>query len=283
MLTRQRPGGYLLVRTEPGTPASLQLEAEGYTLVRNAFSSTETDNLRREAEKVFATLLPDNRGSNKKFEVADHFRYEMFNRSMAAQQFIGRREILDVIEPLLGEDCHVIANTCWRNPPGGANHGGGAWHIDAGPHVPLVEGQVWPDEIPHPTFAIGVHVFLQDCELDSGPTGVIPGSHKSGLVPPTDRLHDIDLTWNNLPVHALEARAGDIAFFVSDIWHRRLPPTELDEGRFFLQIHYGRRDIAQRIKPTSIVNHLEPEAVARLGSERERNLVGLHRMGFYDG
>jgi alpha-D-xyloside xylohydrolase len=30
-------------------------------------------------------------------------------------------------------------------------------------------------------------------------------------------------------------------------WHRRLPPLPGDAGRFFLQAHYGRRDIAQRI------------------------------------
>ena len=283
MLTRNRPGGYLHVRTEPTLEAARELEAEGYTLVRRAFTGEDLDTLRQEAENVFEKLLPDNRGSNKKYEIADHFRYEMFNRSVATQEVIARREILDVIEPLLGEDCHVIANTCWRNPPGGAGHGGGSWHIDAGPHVPLTEDQIWPDEIPHPTFAVGVHLFLQDCGLDSGPTGVIPGSHKSGLPPPTDRLQDVSLTWNNKGVRPLEACAGDLAFFVSDIWHRRLPPTDSDKGRFFLQIHYGRRDIAQRIKPTSIVNHVEPEAAARLQSERERNLVGLHRMGFYDG
>ena len=283
MLTRNRPGGYLHIRTEPTLAAARELEAEGYTLVREAFTGNDLDTLRQEAENVFEKLLPDNRGSNKKYEAADHFRYEMFNRSIAMLEVIGRREILDVIEPLLGEDCHVIANTCWRNPPGGAGHGGGSWHIDAGPHVPLTEDQIWPDEIPHPTFAIGVHLFLQDCELDSGPTGVIPGSHKSGLPPPPDRLQDVTLTWNNKSVRPLEARAGDLAFFVSDIWHRRLPPTDSDKGRFFLQIHYGRRDIAQRIKPTSIVNHVEPEAAARLQSERERHLVGLHRMGFYDG
>lgn len=30
---------------------------------------------------------------------------------------VGYTRILEVIEPLLGGDCHVIANTAWRNPP----------------------------------------------------------------------------------------------------------------------------------------------------------------------
>ena len=51
----------------------------------------------------------------------------------------------------------------------------------------------------------------------------------------------------------------------------------------FLQVHYGRRDIAQRIKTTDSVNHLEPKAIERIDSERERLLFGLHPMSFYDG
>ena len=73
-------------------------------------------------------------------------------------------------------------------------------------------------------------------------------------------------------------------FFVSDIWHRRMP-TKLgkDRGRFFLQVHYGRRDIAQRILTTEAANQLSEEAIARAETERERRVVGLHPAFFYDG
>ena len=81
----------------------------------------------------------------------------------------------------------------------------------------------------------------------------------------------------------LVASAGDVALFVSDIWHRRLPAQAGDAGRFFLQVHYARRDIAQRIKTTRLVNHIDLEAAERLKSERERRLLGLHPPGFYDG
>lgn len=283
MLTRQWPGGYLKVREQPAPEASTQLESEGYAVVRGAFSAEDIEALKSEIDNVYEDLLPDSRGSNKANEIAEDFRYEMFNRSPLAQAIVARTEILDVIEPLLGEDCHIIANTCWRNPPGGGAHGGGAWHIDAGPHVPLGPDQVWPDAIPHPVFAIGVHIFLIDCPIACGPTGVIPGSHKSGRPPPVERVKDVELTWGDTGVVPLEASAGDVALFVSDVWHRRLPPTPEDTGRFFLQVHYARRDIAQRIKPTSLVNHLEPAAIERIGSTRERHLLGLHHMGFYDG
>ena len=72
-------------------------------------------------------------------------------------------------------------------------------------------------------------------------------------------------------------------FFASDVWHRRMPTGPDDTGRFFLQMQYGRRDIAQRLKPTDQVNHLSEAAQGRAVSDRERTVVGLHPAGFYDG
>ncbi len=200
------------------------------------------------------------------------------------QRAIGKPELLAIVEPLLGEDCHVIANTAWRNTPDvDWSHGGGGWHIDAGPHVPLPEGVTWPADIPHPVFAIGVHIYLQDCRLEDGPTGVLPGSHLSGRFPPFEEYMNDALTFDGRGVVPLLAQAGDVAFFVSDVWHRRLTAGPGDQGRFFLQVHYGRRDIAQRIRTTAEVNHLSAASIARAGTDRERRLVGLHPPLFYDG
>ena len=79
------------------------------------------------------------------------------------------------------------------------------------------------------------------------------------------------------------ADAGDVVFFVSDVWHRRMPTGPEDQGRFFLQVQYGRRDIAQRLRVTSEVNHLSDQAIARAGTDRQKTVVGLHPPGFYDG
>ena len=71
--------------------------------------------------------------------------------------------------------------------------------------------------------------------------------------------------------------------FVSDVWHRRLPTADGDTGRLFLQVHYGRRDIAQRLVPTAVSNQVSAEAEARIASDRMRTLLGLHPSLFYDG
>jgi ectoine hydroxylase-related dioxygenase (phytanoyl-CoA dioxygenase family) len=281
MIRRGRP--YLEPRQEPAPAQSQQLEAEGYTLIRGLFTEAEVAELRAEIGEVFARDPPDERNALPP-EDRGMFRYAMLNRSAAAQRAVAHPDLLAVIEPLLGEDCHVIANTAWRNPAGQpGSHGGQNWHIDAGPHVPLPPGVRWPADIPHPVFAIGVHLYLQDCEMEDGPTGVLPGSHLSGRPPPHDRLKNADLDYEGRRVEPLIAKAGDAGLFVSDIWHRRMPTRDGDHGRFFLQVHYGRRDIAQRILPTALANQLSPEAIARAATERQRRVIGLHPPFFYDG
>jgi ectoine hydroxylase-related dioxygenase (phytanoyl-CoA dioxygenase family) len=281
MIRRGHP--YLKPRTEPASAESHQLEAEGYTVIRGLLSAAELDDLREEIAQVFDRDPADHRNELPP-EDRDMFRYAMLNRSAAAQRAVAHPGLLEVIEPLLGEDCHVIANTAWRNPAGQpGSHGGQNWHIDAGPHVPLPEGVGWPADIPHPVFALGVHIYLQDCEMEDGPTGVIPGSHLSGRPPPPGRHLDADLEFEGRGVVPLIAKAGDAGLFVSDIWHRRMPTQPGDHGRFFLQVHYGRRDIAQRLLTTAQSNQLSPEAIARAGTERERRVIGLHPPFFYDG
>lgn len=269
MITRRR--GNLRIRHEPAPEESLMLERDSCAIVRGVLDADEVAALAAEIIAIYETSPAD-----RPHDLNAEFRHAMLNRSPLSQRALGKRAILDVIEPLLGEDCHVIANTAWRNIPG---HQGGAWHVDAGPHVPRDEGVAWPDDIPYPVFAIGMHLFLKDCPLEAGPTAVLAGSHKSGRLPPRDA--PLDLTYEGrLPV-MLTARAGDAAFFVSDAWHRGTP-AQPGFDRFFLQVHYARRDIAQRLLTSAELSQVTPDAAARAETPRDRTLIGLHEMGFYD-
>lgn len=276
---------YLRWRSDDEAPAvSRHLQKEGWVLLEQVFSPAEVADLAADVMRVFEQYPPDARRPERDPVEYEQFRYEMLNRSAACQAAVGNRRILEVIEPLLGEDCHVIANTAWWNPPAIEHtHGGGFWHIDAGPHVPLPPGVDWDERIPHPVFAIGCHILLWDCPVASGPTGVIPFSHLSGEPPPAGRRDDAELTWRDHQPVVLEAAAGDVQLFVSDVWHRRMPTGPGDSGRFFLQVHYGRRDIAQRIRTTESSHQLSPDAIERAGSDRDRTLIGLHQPFFYDG
>jgi hypothetical protein len=268
-------GGNLALLAGDAPAASAELEADGFTVLRGVLPPDEVAAVKGDIARAFEHLPPDRRHRSD----ADEFRYEMLNRGAACQAAIGHPRILEAIEPLLGEDCHVIANTAWNNPP---EFGGGPWHCDAGPHVPRPAGVPWDDRIPYPVFAIGAHLLLKDLTVADGPTAVVPGSHRSGRLPPRDRLEDPTLTSDGRPPVLLEGVAGDVALFVSDVWHRGTPASG-GSGRLFLQCHYGRRDLAQRIRTTADVNHLSAEAAERADSDRARRLIGLHDSYFYDG
>ena len=108
--------------------ASVELERDGFTVLRGVLGPDEVAALADEIEQSFVE-----RDAERGAVDREEFRYQMLNHGPCSQAAIGHPAILAAIEPLLGEDCHVISNTAWRNPP---EFGGGPWHCDAGPHVP---------------------------------------------------------------------------------------------------------------------------------------------------
>ena len=256
------------------SPATTALDVDGFAVLHGVFTADAVACLAVEITELFETL-PDERNRTDR----DEFRYAALNHGPLCQEAVGHVDILHAIEPLLGGDCHVIANTAWRNPP---TFAGGPWHCDAGPHVPRAANIAWDDRIAYPIFAIGAHLMLRDCSLADGPTAVVPGSHRSGRLAPRDQLWDARLSYDGRPAVELVVEAGDVVLFVSDLWHRGTPAAG-GTGRLFLQAHYGRRDIAQRILTTAAVNHVSPAAVERAVTIRQRTLIGLHEPYFYDG
>lgn len=268
----------------PVPTESRQLELDGYAHIEGFLGASDLAALRREIVDVYERVPPDSRAGSPTPERARMFRYQMYNRGALCQKVTGDPRVLAIVEPLLGPECHVISSTAWWNPPDPAHAPRGQeWHSDAGPHVPRSPDVEWPDAIPYPVFAVATHIFLDDCGPDDGPTAVVPGSHRSGLPPPVEHEWDAELSYKGRASFPCLARAGDMTMFVSDVWHRRLPPTARSKGRFFLQTNYARRDIAQRVLPTSQVNHTNAESRARATTERERLLLGLHPERFYDG
>ena len=241
--------------------------------LRGVFTAAEVAELRSEIDAVFESVPPERARDDK-----DEFRYEMLNRSAACQRAIANPAILEVIEPLLGDDCHVIANTAWRNPP---EFPGGFWHCDAGPHVPRPKDVPWDDRIPYPVFAIGAHILLQDCTLADGPTAVVPGSHRSGRLAPFDRCGT--RTSRTTAGRPRSSRAPPVTCRCSSrtcgtAGSRRVAGRAATSYRRTTAAAISR----QRIRTTDVVNHLSPDAIERADTERARSLVGLHDAFFYD-
>ncbi len=147
----EKRNGYLHA-VDPSTvnEHSRQLQEHGYLVLRQAMAPDFRQALQTELEGVYDSVKPDDHTNGKRPADEDNdFRYQMFNRSALAQRSLALTPVLAAIEPLLGHDCHVIANTCWRNPPRKQNqHGGGFWHIDSGPHIPRQSDVPWDNRIP---------------------------------------------------------------------------------------------------------------------------------------
>jgi ectoine hydroxylase-related dioxygenase (phytanoyl-CoA dioxygenase family) len=242
------------------------LRDKGFAVLRGLLSQGEVAELRSEIERIFQEPMTED---DKLY--GEHWRMLLFERSELCQRMIEHPGLLSVVEPILGKDCHVIANAGWMTPAG---YDGGGWHTDSGPHVPRDEGIDWDERIPYPIFAIGVMLYLTDVPLESGPTAVVPGSHKSGR--PVPQVEEP--TYKGEGPVALESSAGDAALFSSDAWHRGLPHTG-GEPRIVWQVHYGRRDIAPRYRPYK--NQRLPEEVVARAGERGKRLIGIHPIGFY--
>ena len=212
--------------------------------------------MRAEIDAVFDAYPPERVRDDK-----DEFRYEMLNRSAACQARDRRtRGSSRSIEPLLGDDCHVIANTAWRNPP---EFTGGFWHCDAGPHVPAARGRAVGRSHPVPGVrGRRAHPACRTARCADGPTAVVPGQ------PPIGPARAVRSHERRGP-HVRRPAAGDVSRSTRATCRCSSPTRgtagcrhDGGRGRYFLQVHYGRRDIAQRMRTTDERQPVSPEAIA---------------------
>ena len=119
------------------------------------------------------------------FTVRGDARYEITPRlsdAFGAPEVLANRALVRLLDPLLGEDMHLISATLVVSHPGAAlqpvhrDHG----HLFVEPGVGLNL----------PVFAVNVVLPLIDVDLVTGPTGVWPGSHQwpSSIQPRPDTV-----------------------------------------------------------------------------------------------
>jgi ectoine hydroxylase-related dioxygenase (phytanoyl-CoA dioxygenase family) len=104
---------------------------------------------------------------------------------------------------------------------------------------------------------------------------VIPGSHLSGRAPGKG-----ENAWNGRELQSVVCRAGDVLFFRCEIWHSGSLNATKDQTRYLLQVHYGRRQVAQHFSPF-MTWQFHPDVLAK-ASPRQRRLLGDHRQMAYD-
>lgn len=200
----------------------------------------------------------------------DHYKC-VFNRDPFWLPYLDLPPVIELAEAALGDDCHVIGQTAWRCHPGLV---GSELHLD---HLPMALPSSLLDD---PAFELPMQIctaqlYLNDIDAELAPTRVIPGSHRAGR-PPVAGERD----WRGREPEPIFCRAGDLLFFRSELWHAGSPNLSPTRSRYMLQIHYGRRMVAQKFSPY-LAFRFDPAVLAAC-TPRQRRLLGEHAEAEYD-
>ncbi|AZN42876.1 phytanoyl-CoA dioxygenase family protein [Paenibacillus albus] len=243
-----------------------QFYRDGFTLVRNALSEEEADELQRQHQQIFETTEPDGYGPN--------LRTKMFERGDAFLQLINKSPTVEFAEAVLGANCHMFSNNALYTTPG---TGIDFWHVDEDLFFPIPEEAELDPRITMPCFMFSAMYYLTDVTEDMGPTQLVPGSHRSGRHPASPKETP---TYNGQGPVSILARKGDVLYFNGQTWHRGAK-NESDRVRQVQQVTYGRRWVSQRFYP--FINYVMPqEVIDRVeGNPRLKRLMGFHPRGPY--
>ncbi|WP_449432859.1 phytanoyl-CoA dioxygenase family protein [Pseudomonas putida] len=195
----------------------------------------------------------------------------VFNRNPLWLPFLDLPALIALAEAALGEDCHVIGQTAWRSHPG---YPGMKLHLD---HLPI-ELPEWITErgdFTQPMQVITAQLYLSDIDHSLGPTWIVPGSHRAGRRPLDGEQH-----WRGREALPVLCQAGDALVFRSDVWHSGGANCSNSRQRDMLQVHYGRRMVAQKFSPY-LSWQFNPRVLEE-ATPRQRRLLGEHDEAEYD-
>src|SRR5690606_3338212 len=151
--------------------------------------------------------------------------------------------------------------------------------IGADLHIDYLPMQLPASLLDDPHFRLPMQIctaqlYLDDIDADLCPTLVIAGSHRAGRAPEPG-----ENAWRGRAPEAVLCKAGDLLFFCSELWHVG-SRNRSGRSRYLLQMHYGRRMVAQKFSPY-LEFRFDPSVLAAC-SPRQRRLLGDHEAAEYD-
>jgi len=246
------------------TAARLQaLHDDGFVLLPGVLGAPQINQLRTAIDR----LKPEHWDYSG---VVDHYKC-VFNRDPLWLPYLDPPGVIELAEAALGTDCHVIGQTAWRCHPG---------FIGAEPHLDYLVMELPPMLLADPIFVLPMqictaHFYLDDIDADLCPTLVIPGSHRAGRKPMAGENQ-----WQGRTTEPVLCRAGDVLVFRSELWHAGSRNRTTNRVRYLLQVHYGRRMVAQKFSPY-LAWQFNPQVIAAC-TPRQRRLLGEHEEAEYD-
>jgi hypothetical protein len=277
-LPHEVPGHTYLQRTfKPDETAAMAkaVADDGFALIPGVLSAAEVAEARREIDRLKPFHFDRQDGK------CDHYKC-VFNRSPYWLPFIDRPGVVELAEATMGEDCHIIGQTCWRTHPQGPTtkvDGFDPNGVHTDMHLfPVDEELLVSGKVHMPVMLATAHYYLSDIDMELCPTWVLPGSHKAGKYAhsvPADKRTE----FRGNKIQPVLVKAGDVLFFRSEVWHSG-SHNRSDRIRYLLQVHYGHRMVAQKFSP--YLNFNFNAEVLSCANKRQRRLLGEHAQSAYD-
>ena len=135
---------------------------------------------------------------------------------------------------------------------------------------------------PLPRLVVTAQVYLRNVRLEDGPTAILPGSHRSGSLPPHERMWDLDLTYEGRGAAVHTGRGCD-AVRLGHLGTAVCPRARARAGGTSCSASMPAREIAPRVLPSEREAAPLARRRERAGTLRQRQLIGCTKPCFYDG
>lgn len=259
---------------KPFTPQEIEthkaaFNRDGFLLLRSILTGEEVEALKAGIDRVF--MEPRWKESGNVYN--DFIAVRLFETNPIFEEMLTREPIIGLVEAILGNDCHLVAENAVRNAPGQAID---QWHVDDLLIFPVAEGMERHDpRLTMPVFILTVQIPLTPIpSIEYGPSEYFPSSHYAGRKPDGISPQPFE---DREPV-AMLCNPGDIYLHNGQCWHRGAPNTS-EQTRYLFQLSYGMRWVSQRFYP--FVNYQLPAQVLENADERRKRVLGIHPRGAY--
>jgi hypothetical protein len=213
-----------------------EMEEQGYTVIEHAISPAFADEVRA---ATLRALLP-----HQSFSMN-----WMLYHGREFEQLIQNPLLMTLVDASLGRGAVIASFSSIKKGPG---PGVIPMHTDYA-HIPE----------PFPEFALtGVGVWaLEDWTLTSGPTWIVPGSHKQRRNPKPGEGHN-----EGVPI---EMPKGSVVFFTHGVWHWQGDRTDPGD-RVTLHAHFNRgilRSLEPKKTDVQMLHRNSPRLGEMLGED----------------
>lgn len=225
-----------------------QFRADGYAVVRNAFSTSEVNALAQSFDRIHAEAMAHGRSwrhRNILFRIAEDaalgpvLRYAQWAAWMDDTLERARRDprMLEILEPLVGNDLKQIINQLHWKPPGAAMAEFG-FHQDSRSRRPHEAYRDLANSYIQTGLAIDPHT------AENGAMILCPGSHLLGELPFDPDRHSMDVALDRADLRKLGVdpesavtlvlEPGDLALWHVHTLHGSGPNRATIDRRFYI-------------------------------------------------